>query len=87
MLGHGLFQCSGDFILNEKDSIVFALVDQGYDVWTGNNRGVGSLEHVSLSSDDPYYWDWGLKELGVYDLPTMLDYVRAATGHEKVGDE
>ncbi|KAI8344495.1 Alpha/Beta hydrolase protein [Chlamydoabsidia padenii] len=85
LLGHGLFQCSGDFVLNEKDSIVFALVDEGYDVWTGNNRAVGPLEHVSLSPDDPCYWDWGLKELGIYDLPAMLDYICTTTGQEKVG--
>ncbi|ORZ08919.1 Alpha/Beta hydrolase protein [Absidia repens] len=85
LIGHGLFQCSGDFVLNEKESLVFTLVDQGYDVWTGNNRAVGSTEHTNLSQNDPCYWNWGLKELGLYDLPAMLDHIRETTGHKKVG--
>ncbi|CAO3597669.1 unnamed protein product [Absidia cylindrospora] len=85
LIGHGLFQCSGNLVLNEKDSLVFALVDEGYDVWTGNNCAVGSLEHTCLSSNDASYWDWGLKELALYDFPAMLDYIYEATGQEKVG--
>ncbi|KAI8340343.1 Alpha/Beta hydrolase protein [Chlamydoabsidia padenii] len=85
LIGHGLFQCSGAFVLDEKDSLVFTLVDQGYDVWTGNNRAVGSLAHVSVSSNHACYWDWGLKELALYDFPAMLDYVRATTGYKRVG--
>ncbi|CAO3600660.1 unnamed protein product [Absidia cylindrospora] len=59
LIGHGLFQCSGDFVLNEKESLVFTLADQGYDVWTGNNCAVGSTEHTTLSQNDPCYWNWG----------------------------
>ncbi|ORZ13635.1 Alpha/Beta hydrolase protein [Absidia repens] len=83
LIGHGLFQCSGNLVLNEKDSLVFALVDEGYDVWTGNNRAVGSLEHTCLSSEDDSYWEWGLKELALYDFPAMLEYIYEATGQEK----
>lgn len=84
LVGHGLFQCSGVFVLNEKKSLVFALVDQGYDVWTGNNRAVGCLNHSYLSPKDVEYWKWGLKELGLRDLPTMLDFIRSTTGHKTV---
>ncbi|CAO3611835.1 unnamed protein product [Cunninghamella blakesleeana] len=84
LIGHGLFQCSGAFVLNEKKSLAFALVDQGYDVWTGNNRAVASLDHTYLSPNDVNYWNWGLKELGLHDLPTMLDYIRSTTGFETV---
>ncbi|KAI9302408.1 Alpha/Beta hydrolase protein [Cunninghamella echinulata] len=84
LIGHGLFQCSGAFVLNEKKSLAFALVDEGYDVWTGNNRAVGSLGHTHLSSNETKYWEWGLKELGLYDLPTMLDHIRSTTGYNTV---
>ncbi|KAI8098739.1 Alpha/Beta hydrolase protein [Halteromyces radiatus] len=83
-LGHGLFQCSGAFVLNEKKSLVFALVDQGYDIWTGNNRAIGGLDHISLSPKDPCYWNWGLKELALQDFPAMLDHIRTTTGQERV---
>ncbi|KAL0097088.1 Alpha/Beta hydrolase protein [Phycomyces blakesleeanus] len=82
---HGLFQCSGAFVLNEEQSLAFALVDQGYDVWLGNNRSTGGLDHVSMSHKDPEYWNWGLKELGIYDCVGMVNYVRQTTGQPKVG--
>lgn len=83
-IGHGLFQCSGAFVLNEEKSMAFVLVDQGYDVWVGNNRSISGLDHISLSHEDPEYWNWGLKELGIYDFPAMVDYVRSFTEFSKV---
>jgi hypothetical protein len=64
--------------------LVFTLIDQGYDVWVGNNRSTGSLDHISLSHEDPEYWNWGLKELGIHDFPSMIDHVRLYTGYSKV---
>ncbi|GAA5802632.1 hypothetical protein HPULCUR_008105 [Helicostylum pulchrum] len=84
LIGHGLFQCSGAFVLNEQDSLAFHLVNQGYDVWLGNNRSIASLDHLSLSHEDPEYWNWGLKELGMYDFPAMVDYVCSTTGFSKI---
>ncbi|KAI8091732.1 Alpha/Beta hydrolase protein [Thamnidium elegans] len=84
LIGHGLFQCSGAFVLNEQDSLAFTLVNQGYDVWVGNNRSIASLDHLSLSHEDPEYWNWGLKELGMYDFPAMVDYVCSTTGFSKI---
>jgi hypothetical protein len=84
MIGHGLFQCSGDFLVNEEQSLAFSLVEKGYDVWLGNNRAVGTLDHISLSHKDPEYWNWGLKELAIYDFTAMIDHVREYTGYSKV---
>lgn len=84
LLGHGLFQCSGDFVLNEENSLAFALVEQGYDVWMGNTRATSTLDHVSLSHKDPEYWAWGLKELSLHDLVCALDFVGKQTGFNKV---
>ncbi|KAI7894384.1 Alpha/Beta hydrolase protein [Mucor mucedo] len=83
-IGHGLFQCSGAFVLNEENSMAFVLIDQGYDVWVGNNRSISGLDHISLSHEDPEYWNWGLKELGIYDFPAMVDYVRSFTDFSKI---
>lgn len=84
LIGHGLFQCSGAFVLNEEKSLAFMLIDQGYDVWVGNNRSIAGLEHVSLSFKDPEYWNWGLKELGLYDFTSMIEHVKMITGFSKV---
>ncbi|KAI8378752.1 Alpha/Beta hydrolase protein [Choanephora cucurbitarum] len=85
LIGHGLFQCSGAFVLNEDKSLAFRLIEEGYDVWIGNNRSIGGLDHISLSYKDPEYWNWGLKELAVYDFKAMIDYVRSYSGFDRVG--
>ena len=84
LIGHGLFQCSGAFVLNEDKSLAFRLIEEGYDVWIGNNRSIGGLDHISLSYKDPEYWNWGLKELAVYDFKAMIDYVRSYSGFDRV---
>ena len=84
LLGHGLFQCGGDFLVNEDKSMAFVLADQGYDVWIGNTRAARSFDHISLSHEDSEYWAWGLKELAIYDWPAMIDFIREETGFHKV---
>ncbi|KAI8987910.1 Alpha/Beta hydrolase protein [Mycotypha africana] len=84
LLGHGLFQCSGAFVLNEEKSLAFMLVDAGYDVWVGNNRSIAGFGHISLSHKDHEYWNWGLKELGVYDFCSMVDHVKVHSQVDKV---
>ncbi|KAG0780631.1 hypothetical protein G6F22_009979 [Rhizopus arrhizus] len=84
LIGHGLFQCSGAFVLNEEKSLTFTLADEGYDVWVGNNRAIAGYDHISLSHQDPEYWNWGLKELGIFDFTAMIDHVRKCSGYSKV---
>jgi len=79
ILQHGLFQSSGIFVISHvKSSLAFFLVDQGYDVWLGNNRGVLD-RHIELRSSDPAYWDWTLDELGRYDFPAIVKFVAKQT--------
>ena len=61
------------------------LLQAGYDVWLGNNRGnVYSRGHVSLSADDDEFFDYSFYEMGKYDLPAMLDLIRSETSFDKV---
>lgn len=84
LLLHGLFQSSGAFIGNEYESLAFQLVRSGHDVWLGNNRcGFGS-RHASLSPSNPRFWNWTIKDLAMYDVPAMIDFVLARTKFEKV---
>ena len=59
----------------------------GYDVWLGNNRGViYSRRHVKLDPDvdAEKFFDFSFVELGKYDLPAMIDFVRRVTNVDKV---
>lgn len=84
-LQHGLIGTSADWIINaaqgKENSLVFLLADAGYDVWLGNIRGnTYSRGHVSLSTNDIAYWNFSWHELGVYDLPAMINYIVNMTG-------
>ncbi|XP_049511212.1 lipase 3 [Dermacentor silvarum] len=59
----------------------FLLADAGYDVWLGNCRGTPySRGHREYSDSDGRYWDFRLDEVGLLDLPALVDYVLASTG-------
>lgn len=74
---HGLMQCSESWIASEKEnSLPCILVDAGYDVWLGNNRGNRySQKHVSISRTDDRFWDFTIDHLANIDLPTSIEYV------------
>lgn len=68
-------------------SPAFVLAMNGYDVWLGNNRGgLYSRRHVNLDPDvdTEEFFNYSFVELGKYDLPAMLDFVRRVTNVEKV---
>eukprot|EP01123_Difflugia_compressa_P012314 TRINITY_DN5216_c0_g1_i1.p1 TRINITY_DN5216_c0_g1~~TRINITY_DN5216_c0_g1_i1.p1 ORF type:complete len:467 (+),score=72.68 TRINITY_DN5216_c0_g1_i1:75-1475(+) len=84
ILQHGLFQSSGIFVVaNKHKSLAYFLVDLGYDVWLGNNRGVYN-KHSKLSTNDEAYWDWNLHELGRYDFPALIKFVAQQTKQKVV---
>lgn len=59
--------------------------DAGYDVWIGNARGnVYSRKHISLSTNDPKFWEYSFHEHGIYDLPAMIDLALNVSGQTKV---
>lgn len=62
------------------------MVRNGYDVWLGNNRGTTySRKHETLNPDkDKKYWEYSFPELGDFDAPAQIDFVREKTGAEKL---
>ncbi|KAM3697104.1 hypothetical protein ACJW30_06G087900 [Castanea mollissima] len=77
LLQHGLLLDAETWLLNSpNESLAFILVDNGFDVWLGNNRGtISSREHTSLSANDP-------EQLASDDLPAMYDYIHIQTGQK-----
>lgn len=76
-LMHGLLGSADDYILAGPGSgLAYLLADQGYDVWMGNARGCKhSRRHLSLNPSEALFWDFSWHEIGIYDLPAMIDFV------------
>jgi len=80
-LQHGLLSSSTDWVITANKSLAFMLSDLGYDVWLGNARGnTYSVGHASLLPNSAQFWNFSFHEMGVYDLPAVLNHVSNVTG-------
>ncbi|CAH0547948.1 unnamed protein product [Brassicogethes aeneus] len=87
LLMHGLLGSAENFVLLDcESSLAFYLAEQGYDVWMGNARGTAhSRKHLSMDPDvDTEYWEFSWHEIGIYDIPATIDYIRKTTNKEKI---
>jgi len=83
---HGFMQNSESWVLrgSGKD-LACSLVDEGYDVWLGNNRGNKySYKHHIYSPTEDKFWDFCIDDFANYDIPAMLSYVLLHTGAESL---
>ncbi|XP_039954266.1 lipase 3 [Bactrocera tryoni] len=86
ILMHGLIGSAADFVLpGRKRSLGCILHEQGYDVWLANARGTTySKRHSHMDSSNSSFWNFSWHEIGYYDLPAIVDYVRTTTGQQQV---
>lgn len=76
---HGLLTNSELFVLgsDHNKNLPFLLVDKGWEVWLGNNRGNKySRKHLKLSPYDAKFWNFSLDEFAYFDIPDTLEYIR-----------
>ncbi|XP_028027186.1 lipase 1-like [Bombyx mandarina] len=85
-LMHGILLSSDDWVTAGTDiGIGYLLAAEGFDVWMGNARGnKHSRKHRTLSPDTAEFWNFSYHEIGIYDLPAMIDYTLAVTKQEKL---
>ncbi|XP_045455716.1 lipase 1-like [Melitaea cinxia] len=87
ILMHGLLQSSDAWLDAGPDAgLAYLISDACYDLWVGNQRGnYYSRRHVHLDPDrDREFWKFSIDEIGLYDIPAMIDYVLKYTREAKV---
>lgn len=72
-----MFQHDGAVSYVSGDALPVQLVDLGYDVWMGNNRG---MKYSNVHDRDGEWslaerWDFNWATMGEYDLPAMISKV------------
>uniref|UniRef100_A0A1I8MFR3 Partial AB-hydrolase lipase domain-containing protein n=1 Tax=Musca domestica TaxID=7370 RepID=A0A1I8MFR3_MUSDO len=85
-LQHGLVDSSAGYVvMGPNVSLAYLLADNNYDVWLGNARGNRySRNHTTLDPDGKKFWEFSWHEIGMYDLPAMIDYVLKTTGFKRI---
>jgi len=81
-LHHGLLMNSEVWVCltDEERCLPFKLVEQGYDVWFGNNRGNKySKKSVHHSPTDIKFWDFSMDEFAFHDIPDSIEYILETT--------
>lgn len=87
---HGLLDSSsGWVVMRPSHGLAYILADHGFDVWLGNSRGNRySRKHTHLNPDYPeqrkQFWNFSWHEMGVHDLPAMIDYILKQSGRQKL---
>ncbi|XP_061713891.1 lysosomal acid lipase/cholesteryl ester hydrolase-like [Cydia pomonella] len=85
-LMHGIIESSDSWDLQGPGKALgYILADNGYDVWMGNARGnKHAMSHKELDAKNSDFWEFTWEEIGLYDLPAMIDHVLNMTGKERL---
>ncbi|CAF4845744.1 unnamed protein product [Pieris macdunnoughi] len=80
-LMHGLISSADDWISGGVESgLAYLLAQLGYDVWMGNARGnKHSRSNIYIDPSEKKFWDFSFHEIGMIDVPTMIDFVLEKT--------
>lgn len=83
-LMHSAFANSLFWVFTPNVALGLHLADEGYDVFMGNYRGSKyASTHKWLEPKSLKYWQFSYHELGIYDLPAMIDYTLELSGSDK----
>ncbi|CAK7232540.1 cholesterol esterase [Sporothrix curviconia] len=80
---HGLLMNSEVWVTatDAQRCLPFVLVERGFDVWFGNNRGNKySKKSVKASSKSIEFWNFSIDEFALHDIPDSIAYILETTG-------
>ena len=80
---HGLLMNSEVWVTatDAQRCLPFVLVERGFDVWFGNNRGNKySKKSVKASSKSIDFWNFSIDEFALHDIPDSIAYILETTG-------
>ncbi|KAH7358322.1 Alpha/Beta hydrolase protein [Plectosphaerella cucumerina] len=86
-LHHGLLMNSEVWVCltDAQRCLPFVLVEKGYDVWLGNNRGnkysKKSTKHSPTTLD---FWNFSIDEFAFHDIPDTISYILNTTGQQSL---
>ncbi|KAJ2916341.1 hypothetical protein MD484_g4118, partial [Candolleomyces efflorescens] len=81
-LHHGLLMNSEVWVCltEHQRSLPFVLVEQGYDVWFGNNRGNKySKKSIHHGPNTTKFWDFSIDDFAWHDIPDSISYILDVT--------
>lgn len=79
---HGLMMNSEVWVcLTERERCLpFELVERGYDVWLGNNRGNKySKKCVHTAPTSTAFWNFSMDQFAFHDIPDSIAYILSTT--------
>lgn len=82
---HGLFGYSGQLFYTQEASIGFHLINRGFDVWAGNERGnMFSSRHVNTEIRPKDFYKFTFDDTAAYDVPSVYKHILTTTKVEKL---
>lgn len=86
-LHHGLLMNSEVWVCltEEERCLPFRLVELGYDVWLGNNRGNKySKKSTTCSPSSTSFWDFSMDQFAFHDIPDSIEYILSFTSQKSL---
>jgi lysosomal acid lipase/cholesteryl ester hydrolase len=81
-LHHGLLMNSEVWICltSPQRCLPFVLVEMGYDVWLGNNRGNKySRKSIHHDPNSSTFWNYSMDDFAWHDIPDSIEYILHVT--------
>ncbi|XP_017769433.1 PREDICTED: gastric triacylglycerol lipase-like isoform X2 [Nicrophorus vespilloides] len=86
LLMHGATVSGSIWVDRPKERcLAFRLCDRNFDVWIANFRGtIYSNKHIHFAGNSSEYWNYSFHEIGIYDIPAILETIYERNGGKKV---